>query len=109
MKLIYTILGTLVILFIITFSLKNTIPIQLEYYGFIEGKIPPVPLYLIIFISFGVGVIFAGLLGIVERFRLVRKVSRLEKQIRSLEKVQMLPRTVPAVYEEHPAAHETGD
>ncbi len=34
MKLLYTIIITLVMLFIITFALVNTTPVQLKYYGF---------------------------------------------------------------------------
>jgi hypothetical protein len=43
---------------------------------------------MLIFISFGVGVIFAGLMGIVERYRLSRKVAVLGKELKMLEKNQ---------------------
>ncbi|HOO91317.1 MAG TPA: LapA family protein, partial [Syntrophales bacterium] len=76
MKLLYTIIVTLIMLFIITFSLINTDPVPLAYYNFIDVKVPA---YMLIFISFGVGVIFAGFMGIVERFRLSREVTKLKK------------------------------
>ena len=83
MKLLYTIIITLVMLFIITFALVNTSPVQLKYYGFLDVSMAT---YMLIFVSFGVGVIFAGLVGIVERFRLSREVNKLTKNIKKLEK-----------------------
>jgi len=85
MKLIYTIVGTLIVLFIITFSLQNTSSVVLSYYDFFEWTIPS---YLLIFIFFGIGVVFAGLFGIVERFRLIGRNRRLSKKVRELEKNQ---------------------
>jgi len=83
MKLLYTIIVTLVVLFIITFSLENTEPVHLRYYGFIDVNLAA---YLLIFISFGVGIIFAGFMGIVERFRLAREVRRLKRDLKELKK-----------------------
>lgn len=83
MKLLYTIVGMLVVLFVITFSLTNTVPVHLKYYDYIDVSVPS---YLLIFISFGVGVLFAGFLDINARMRLVRKTGRLNKQIKKLEK-----------------------
>ena len=83
MKLLYTIVGMLIVLFVITFSLTNTVPVHLKYYEYIDVSVPS---YLLIFISFGVGVLFAGFLDINARMRLVRKAGRLNKQIKKLEK-----------------------
>jgi len=77
MKLFYTILLTLIMLFIITFSLVNTDPVHLKYYSFIDVNVAA---YMLIFISFGIGIIFAGFIGIVERFRLSREVAKLKKE-----------------------------
>ena len=83
MKVLYTIIIVLLMLFIITFSLANTLPIQLKYYTFIDVILPT---YMIIFVSFLVGVIFAGFMGIVERFRLNRTINRLNKTIKELKR-----------------------
>ena len=83
MKLFYTILLTLIMLFIITFSLVNTDPVHLTYYSFIDVNVAA---YMLIFISFGIGIIFAGFIGIVERFRLSREVTKLKKKVKALEK-----------------------
>ena len=48
MKLLYTIIVTLIMLFIITFSLINTEPVHLAYYNFIDVSVPA---YMLIFIS----------------------------------------------------------
>ncbi|MCD6153307.1 MAG: LapA family protein [Syntrophobacterales bacterium] len=96
MKLFYTVVGMLVILFIITFSLTNTTPVHLKYYNIINFEVPS---YLLIFISFGVGLIFAGFLDIVERLRLARKVSKLNKRIKVLEKSHKETEVLPPVQE----------
>ncbi len=82
MKLIYTIIIMAVVLFVITFSLDNTEIVSLSYYGFMDVATPA---YLLLFISFGIGIILAGFFGMVERWRLVRKVSSLNRYIRKLE------------------------
>jgi len=83
MRIIYTIVLALIVIFIITFSLENTVPVRLRYYDYFERWLPT---YMLIFITFLTGVIFAGFMGIVERFRLTRTVSRLNKTIRDLRR-----------------------
>jgi uncharacterized integral membrane protein len=68
----------IIVLFIITFSMSNAVPVRVNYYDFVDFTIP---LYLIIFVSFGTGLIFAGLVGAGDRFRLSRKVKKLNKRI----------------------------
>ena len=79
MKVVYTVVLAIVVMFIITFSLENTLPVQLRYYDFFERSLPT---YMLIFIAFLAGVIFTGFMGIVERFRLTRTINRLNKTIR---------------------------
>jgi uncharacterized integral membrane protein len=83
MKIIYTIILALIVMFIITFSLENTAPVRLHYYDFFERWLPT---YMLIFIAFLAGVIFTGFMGIVERFRLTRTINRLNKTIRELRR-----------------------
>lgn len=104
MKLLYTIIVTLVVLFIITFSLANTSPVPVRYYGFIDVSVAA---YLLIFVSFCVGIILAGFVGIVERFRLSRAVTQLKKKVKVLEK-KVPAEEVPAI-QETPAAEGTGN
>ncbi len=97
MKVIYTIIVAIFIMFIITFSLENTIPIQLRYYDFFERWIPT---YMLIFIAFLAGVIFTGFMGIVERFRLNRTINRLNKTIRDLRREMKVNENPPYIEEE---------
>jgi uncharacterized integral membrane protein len=83
MKVIYTIILALLVMFIITFSLENTVPVRLKYFDYFERWLPT---YMLLFIAFLAGVIFTGFMGIVERFRLTRTISRLNKTIRDLRR-----------------------
>ena len=56
MRILYFILVIVFALFIVTFSQQNLESIQLKYYDYLK-HVPPVPVYLLIFISFIVGVI----------------------------------------------------
>jgi uncharacterized integral membrane protein len=83
MKVVYTVVLAIVLMFIITFSLENTLIVRLRYYDFFERSLPT---YMLIFIAFLAGVIFTGFMGIVERFRLTRTINRLNKTIRDLRR-----------------------
>ncbi len=83
MKVVYTVVLAIVVMFIITFSLENTLPVRLRYYDFFERSLPT---YMLIFIAFLAGVIFTGFMGIVERSRLTRTISRLNKTLRDLRR-----------------------
>jgi uncharacterized integral membrane protein len=83
MKVVYTVVLAIVVMFIITFSLENTLLVELRYYDFFKRSLPT---YMLIFIAFLGGVIFTGFMGIVERFRLTRTINRLNKTIRDLRR-----------------------
>ena len=97
MKVIYTIIVAIFVMFVITFSLENTIPIRLRYYDFFERWLPT---YMLIFIAFLAGVIFTGFMGIVERFRLNRTINRLNKTIRDLLREMKVNENPPYIEEE---------
>ena len=84
MRIIYLILIIVFALFIVTFSQQNLMPVHLQYYNIFGCS--AVPAYLLIFVSLLVGVIITGFWGIVERFRLNRTISRLNKTVRDLRK-----------------------
>jgi uncharacterized integral membrane protein len=83
MRIIYLILVIILALFGVTFSQFNSKPIRLKYFNFFDIEIQP---YILIFISLLAGVIITGFWGIVERFRLNRTISRLNRIIRDLRK-----------------------
>ncbi|MDD5170198.1 MAG: LapA family protein [Syntrophales bacterium] len=96
MKVLYTIIVVLLLLFVITFSLQNTFPVQLKYLEFINLVLPA---YMLIFICFLAGVIFTGFMGIVERFRLNRTITQLQKTIRELRR-ELRSNEPPAIIED---------
>ncbi|MFA4915632.1 MAG: LapA family protein [Syntrophales bacterium] len=83
MKVIYTIIVVLVVLFVITFSLENTVSVQVKYYDFIDVSRP---IYQLLFIVFLSGVIFTGFMGIIERYRLNRTIAKLNRTVRELKR-----------------------
>ncbi|OPY84872.1 MAG: hypothetical protein A4E71_02368 [Smithella sp. PtaU1.Bin162] len=83
MKTISLILLIVFAFFIVTFSVENAAPVHLKYYNFFNMD---VPIYMLLFVSLLIGVVITGFLGIIERFRLNRTISRLNKTIRDLRK-----------------------
>jgi uncharacterized integral membrane protein len=83
MKILSLILLIVFAFFIVTFSLENAAPVHLKYYNFFDVF---VPLYIIFFVALLLGIIITGLIGVIERFRLNRSISRLNKTIRDLRK-----------------------
>lgn len=99
MKIFYTIIFVLFIMLIVTFSLTNTAPVQLRYLNLFDVTIPA---YMLIFICFLVGVIFTGFLGMVERFRMSRTITRLQKEIRALKR-DLRAQESPPIIEDEPS------
>ena len=96
MKTIYLILLLAFAFFIVTFSLENAAPVHVQYYRFFDMI---VPIYMLLFISLLVGIVITGFLGIIERFRLNRTISRLNRTIRDLRK-EMRTNEPPPIIEE---------
>lgn len=84
MKFIVTILIMGLVFLAITFSQQNTTAVPVVYYDLIQPGFT-LPSYLLIFFSFLAGVVIAGLIGLMERFKLVMKASRLSREIKGLE------------------------
>ncbi len=82
MKFVSVILLMILVFFGITFSLQNTSLVPLRYYDYYNLQVPA---YLLIFSCIFIGMIIAGFMGLVERFKLSRKLSRLKKEIKKLE------------------------
>jgi len=96
MRIIYLILTIVFIIFSVTFSQLNSVPVRLQYYKYLDIVVPA---YLLIFASLLAGVIIASLWGIVERFRLNRTISRLNRTIRDLRKELRVNEPPPIVDE----------
>jgi len=102
MKIVYTVIVVVLILFIITFSLANTFPVQLRYLDVINVTLPA---YMLIFICFLIGVVFTGFMGIVERFRLNRTITHLNRTIRDLRRELRSNEPPPIIEDKNPPAN----
>jgi uncharacterized integral membrane protein len=96
MKIFYLILVIVFAFFIVTFSQFNAESVTIKYY-YINDIV--VPAYMLIFAALLVGVIIAGFLGVVERFRLNRTISRLNRTIRDLRKEMRINEPPPIIDE----------
>ena len=73
----------IILLFFITFGVKNSQSVSLNYYFDIEGII--LPLYGLVFISILLGIAAGMMIGITDRLALKKKVRDLGKEKRSLQ------------------------
>lgn len=96
MKIFYLILTLIFAFFIVTFSQFNSAPVTIKYYYLQEIVVPA---YMLIFVALMAGIIITGLLGVVERFRLNRTISRLNKTIRDLRK-ELRDHEAPPMFED---------
>jgi len=96
MKIFYLIIVIVFAFFIVTFSQFNAESVTIRYY-YIKDIV--VPAYMLIFAALFVGVIIAGFLGVVERFRLNRTISRLNRTIRDLRKEMRINEPPPIIDE----------
>jgi uncharacterized integral membrane protein len=96
MKIISLILLLIFAFFIVTFSVENADPVRLHYQKFFNVE---VPIYVLLFVPLLIGIIITGFIGIVERFRLNRTISRLNRTIRDMRK-EMRANEPPPIIEE---------
>ena len=73
----------IVLLFFITFGVKNSQTVYLNYYLNIEGI--ELPLYGLVFISILLGIVAGMVIGVTNRLTLKRKVKDLAREIRELQ------------------------
>lgn len=77
-NLLNTIFVVVIILFFVTFSLSNSQSIQLNFFGIL---VSPIPISLLILISFLVGIVLGSILDVVERFSLKKEIKKLKNQL----------------------------
>ncbi len=75
--------GLIIIFLLVAFSIRNMLPVQLDFYFY---KTPPVPLFVIIFLSLLLGVAAAWILVIGEQVRMRNELRKKNKRIKELEK-----------------------
>ena len=72
----------IILLFLITFGVKNSQPAQLNYY--LNILTAPIPLYGIVYVSIVIGIIIGMIMGVSSRFNLWRKVRSFQRETREL-------------------------
>jgi uncharacterized integral membrane protein len=77
-KFFNTVFFVTAILFFVIFALSNTQTIQLS---FLQYQLRPIPISLLILISFLAGLILGSLLNLLDRMSLKRQVKRLKKDL----------------------------
>ena len=93
MKYLKTVLVTLLFIVAITFATKNLESVTVRYYFFEE--IWTTPLFLLVFVSVLLGILIAGMAGILSRFTLKQEIKRSKKKILELEKELNYLRNLP--------------
>ena len=109
---IKSIIMVVILLFLVTFGVKNSQPIQIYYYlNFQTGAFP---LYILVYLCIVIGIVIGMIVGIYDRIDLRRRVKRLERENRELkekaaeeEKEENIP--VPAQVDEEKMDKSTSD
>jgi uncharacterized integral membrane protein len=80
---IKSIIMIIILLFLVTFGVKNSQPIQIYYYpNFQTGAFP---LYGLVYLCIVIGIVIGMIVGIYDRIELRRRVKRLQRENRDLE------------------------
>ncbi|UCE33873.1 MAG: LapA family protein [Deltaproteobacteria bacterium] len=80
---IKSIIMIIILLFLVTFGVKNSQPIQIYYYlNFHTGAFP---LYGLVYLCIVIGIVIGMMVGIYDRIDLRRRVKRLERENRELK------------------------
>lgn len=82
-KVIKPVFVTLLFILGITFSMENSQPLALKYYGL---ETPEIPLFLLVLVAVLVGVLLAGMSFLVDQWSVRKTLREKERRIASLEK-----------------------
>jgi uncharacterized integral membrane protein len=103
---IKSIILIIVLLFLVTFGVKNSHPTQLRYYFDLVSV--DLPLYGVVYLAIVVGIIIGMIVGIYDRIALRGRIRRLQQENRELkekvveeEKKQEETAVAPREKEEH--------
>ena len=83
LSVIKTLFFTLLFILGITFSMENTQPLTLRYFGY---ETPPVELYLLVLSSVFLGIILAGVGFIIDNHSMKKSLRQREKEIDTLKR-----------------------
>ncbi len=106
MKIISTIIKTVVIVAIVIFATLNMHNVQLKYF---YGKDPVnPPLFLVIIIAVFVGIILAALVAFSEKMKTRKEINNLKKNLKEAEKEITRLRNLPLSKEKDSAGEQSG-
>jgi uncharacterized integral membrane protein len=74
-----------VIAILLTFALKNNLPVEIQYYYNIKFSCP---VWAIILIPFFLGIIGGNLLDVIQRFKLKGDIRKLKKEFKTMNSEQ---------------------
>ncbi|HUT71291.1 MAG TPA: lipopolysaccharide assembly protein LapA domain-containing protein [Desulfatiglandales bacterium] len=80
---IKSIILIIVLLFLVTFGVKNSHPTQLRYYFDLVSV--DIPLYGVVYLAIVVGIIIGMIVGIYDRIALRGRIRRLQRENRELK------------------------
>jgi uncharacterized integral membrane protein len=109
---IKSIIMIIILLFLVTFGVKNSQSIQIYYY--LNFQTRAFPLYVLVYLCVVIGIVIGMIVGIYDRIDLRRRVKRLQRENRELkekvveeEKEENIP--VPAQVDEEKMDKSTID
>lgn len=98
MRLIFTLVFLIMMIFFVVFSMQNhESEVSVNFGSWVSGTLP---VYFVVFIAFGAGVVITSIIGIVEGIRIRMANAKLRHKIKKLEgevdALRNLPLTGPA-------------
>ena len=80
---IKSVIMIIILLFLVTFGVKNSQPMQIYYYLNFETGV--FPLYGLVYLCIVIGIVIGMIVGIYDRIDLRRRVKKLERENRELK------------------------
>lgn len=92
MKIVKTLVFTLLFFIAIIFAVKNDTDISVTFYGFDDMQLP---LFILVFVSVFIGILIAGVLWTFEGIKTKMEIGRLKKRIKGYEEELNTLRNLP--------------
>lgn len=107
-------LGLLIALVVVILAVQNneamskTVQFRVNPIFYAEVQSPPVSIYQVVIITFLLGVLFTGLYGMIERFRLKRQIKMYTRELEDKDKELSSLRNLPITSEDVSAGQMNG-
>jgi hypothetical protein len=80
-------------------TMSGTVQLRVNPFVFAERRSGDISLYQVVLVTFLLGVLSTGIFGMVERFRLKRKIKMLSRELQDKDKELNSLRNLPLTYE----------